>query len=275
MMAGARPVFADIDPRSADARSAARPPPPSRRAPRRSCRCTSTASRPTCRRSPRSPTRHNLAIVEDCCQAHLATCDGRPVGIVRRRRRLQLLPDEEPRRARRRRRDRHERRGASPRALKRLRNGGQTDRYQHDEFGVNSRLDEMQAAILRARLPLLPALDRRRAARSPRAYRRGLAGAPASPCRRERDPGHVYHLFPGAEPRLATRSRRTSSADGIETLIHYPIPIPRQPALAGQQPAECPVADSRLRRGLLAAAPPGHSIAAAIDEVGAPYAAAR
>ena len=40
--------------------------------------------------------------------------------------------------------------------LKRLRNGGQSDRYHHVEFGINSRLDEMQAAILRARLPYLP-----------------------------------------------------------------------------------------------------------------------
>jgi dTDP-4-amino-4,6-dideoxygalactose transaminase len=31
---------------------------------------------------------------------------------------------------------------------------------------------------------------------------------------------------------------------GIETLIHYPVPIPRQPALAGEQPADCPVADA-------------------------------
>ena len=45
---------------------------------------------------------------------------------------------------------------ASPRACKRLRNGGQTSRYHHDEPGVNCRLDEMQAAILRARLPFLP-----------------------------------------------------------------------------------------------------------------------
>ena len=55
--------------------------------------------------------------------------------------------------------------------LKRLRNGGQTDTYQHAEFGVNSRLDEMQAAILRARLALAPGLDRR-AARARRAIPR-------------------------------------------------------------------------------------------------------
>ena len=98
--------------RAPDARSARGRGRASRRGPRRSCRCTSTASRPTCRRSSRSPTRHGLAIVEDCCQAHLATCAGRPVGSVRRGGGVQLLPDEEPRRARRRRRGHHRRRGA-------------------------------------------------------------------------------------------------------------------------------------------------------------------
>ena len=48
--------------------------------------------------------------------------------------------------------------------VKRLRNGGQTTRYRHDEFGVNSRLDEMQAAILRARLKHLPAWTAKRRA---------------------------------------------------------------------------------------------------------------
>ena len=58
----------------------------------------------------------------------------------------------------------------------------------------------------------------------------------------ERDAGHVYHLFPllGAD-RESLRARLT--AGGIETLIHYPVPIPRQPALAADQPRQCPVAD--------------------------------
>ena len=43
---------------------------------------TSTVKRRTCGRSKRSPRRHNLAIVEDAAQAHLATADGRPVGTI-------------------------------------------------------------------------------------------------------------------------------------------------------------------------------------------------
>jgi dTDP-4-amino-4,6-dideoxygalactose transaminase len=52
----------------------------------------------------------------------------------------------------------------------------------------------------------------------------------------------VYHLFP---VRSAARDAVQSSlrAAGIETLIHYPVPIPQQPALRSEQPADCPVAN--------------------------------
>jgi dTDP-3-amino-3,4,6-trideoxy-alpha-D-glucose transaminase len=129
--------------------------------------------------------------------------------------------------------------------VKRLRNGGQTDRYRHGEFGVNSRLDEMQAAVLRARLPLLPDWTGRRRALA-RTYRTALAGTPGLAVPPERDPGHVYHLFPvRSESRTALQARLQEA--GIETLVHYPIPIPRQPAVASQDPAGCPVADRVCR----------------------------
>jgi dTDP-4-amino-4,6-dideoxygalactose transaminase len=97
----------------------------------------------------------------------------------------------------------------------------------------------MQAAILRARLPRLAGwtFKRRTLAAS---YRDALAGAPVD-VPAECDPGHVYHL-------LVVRSRTRDAlqaqldAGGIETLIHYPVPIPRQPALAATNPADCPVA---------------------------------
>jgi dTDP-4-amino-4,6-dideoxygalactose transaminase len=58
----------------------------------------------------------------------------------------------------------------------------------------------------------------------------------------ESDPGHVYHLFPVLTSQRAALQAHLSAA-GIETLIHYPVPIPRQPALSLCQPAECPVAE--------------------------------
>ena len=184
--------------------------------------------------------RHNLAIVEDCCQAHLATSGGRPVGTIGVAGAFSFYPTKNL--------------GAlgdggaivtNDRALadrvKRLRNGGQTDRYHHQEPGINSRLDEMQAAILRARLPRLRGWTDRRRALAARRYR--------EPARRR--PGRAAA---GARPRPRLPSlRRKNSGDrdalqahlaarGIETLIHYPVPIPRQPALAGEHPADCPVA---------------------------------
>jgi dTDP-3-amino-3,4,6-trideoxy-alpha-D-glucose transaminase len=105
---------------------------------------------------------------------------------------------------------------------------------------VNSRLDEMQAAILRARLAWLPrwTAERRGLAAE---YRRRLAGAQVT-VPPERDAGHVYHLFPIlSSDRAAVQAHL--KARGVETLIHYPVPIPRQPVLASERPDQCPVAD--------------------------------
>jgi dTDP-4-amino-4,6-dideoxygalactose transaminase len=57
----------------------------------------------------------------------------------------------------------------------------------------------------------------------------------------ECDPGHVYHLFPVLSDERAALQAHLKSR-GIDTLIHYPVPIPHQPALQGERPAECPVA---------------------------------
>jgi dTDP-4-amino-4,6-dideoxygalactose transaminase len=115
----------------------------------------------------------------------------------------------------------------------------------HNERGVNSRLDELQAAILRARLPGLAAATaaRRRLAQR---YREALAQAPVL-VPRELDPGHVYHLFPVLSGDREPLQAHLSDA-GVETLVHYPVPIPRQPAAAAWAPAACPVADDVCRR---------------------------
>lgn len=184
-------------------------------------------------------TRHDLAMIEDCCQAHLATFRGRPVGSFSVAAAYSFYPTKNL--------------GALgdggaittndaelAAKLKRLRNGGQTDRYHHGEPGINSRLDEIQAAILLARLEFLPRWTEQRRTLAA-VYRRELigSGVVVPP---ELDPGHVYHLFPvRSSAREALRAKLDEA--GIETLIHYPVPIPRQPALASESPAACPVAD--------------------------------
>jgi dTDP-4-amino-4,6-dideoxygalactose transaminase len=112
--------------------------------------------------------------------------------------------------------------------LKRLRVYGQSDRYTHTEPGVNSRLDELQAAILRVKLGGLEAGNRRRAEIAA-IYTQALEGTGVRPLAVLEDRVHVFHLYvvraldrPAIQAELEER--------GIGTLIHYPLPIHRQPA---------------------------------------------
>jgi dTDP-3-amino-3,4,6-trideoxy-alpha-D-glucose transaminase len=245
MMAGARPVFADVDPQRAtiDPAQIEALIGPRTRAILPVHLYGQAADMAAIERV---AARHDLAIVEDCCQAHIATSAGRPVGTIGVAGAFSFYPTKNL--------------GAlgdggavvtNDRALadriKRLRNGGQTDRYHHQEPGINSRLDELQAAALRARLPRLTGWTARRRAIAAR-YRSQLAGAPVE-LLPERDPGHVYHLF---VVRTADRDDLQAhlAARGVETLIHYPVPIPHQPALAAERPADCPVA-ARMCGGIL------------------------
>ncbi|CAN5489723.1 DegT/DnrJ/EryC1/StrS family aminotransferase [soil metagenome] len=239
VMVGAKPVFADIDPDrltlDPDAAAAAVT---SRTAAIMPVHLYGQpADMPALARVAR---RHNLAILEDCCQSHFATCGGQPVGSFGAAAAYSFYPTKNL--------------GAlgdggaltTPDAAlaaraKRLRNGGQTDRYHHAEFGVNSRLDEMQAAILRARLPLMAGWTARRRALAS-AYRAALTSVASVVVPPEVDAGHVYHLFPVRSPEREALQARLRAA-GVETLIHYPIPVSSQPALAAMEPAACPVAE--------------------------------
>jgi dTDP-4-amino-4,6-dideoxygalactose transaminase len=112
--------------------------------------------------------------------------------------------------------------------LRLVRQYGQTDRYRHVTEGVNSRLDELQAAILRTRLAYLPRWNTRRAEIAA-AYTEALAGSgPVRPLAQLEDRRHVFHLYvieaPDRDPLIAHLDER-----GIGTLIHYPTPIHGQP----------------------------------------------
>jgi dTDP-4-amino-4,6-dideoxygalactose transaminase len=133
--------------------------------------------------------------------------------------------------------------GALATRLRLLRNHGQRDRYRHDLVGHNSRLDEIQAAILGVKLAHLPRwLPRRRAIAT--RYREGIN----HPLLRhpQTAPGahHAYHIYP---VRVAERERvaRRLATLGIDTLIHYPVPVHLQPAFAhlGYGPGDFPVAE--------------------------------
>jgi dTDP-4-amino-4,6-dideoxygalactose transaminase len=226
MMAGARPVFVDIDPArlTLDPERIAAAIGPRTRA----ILPVHLYGQPADMASIEAiAARHRLAIVEDCCQAHLATAAGRPVGTIGIAGAFSFYPTKNL--------------GALGEGgavvtndaaladrVRQLRNGGQTHRYVHTLPGVNSRLDELQAAVLRVRLPGLAAETQ---------ARRGLAAEyrarlpPAAAPIRERDPGHVYHLFPIRSARRDALQAALAAA-AVETLIHYPIPLSRQPAFA-------------------------------------------
>ena len=190
------------------------------------------------RRTPRLP------VVEDAAQAHGAEIAGRRAGGLGARRLLQLLPGQEPRRLRRCRHGGHRRRGPRrARAAGRQPRRGKA-RYDNVVPGTNSRLDALQAAVLRVKLPHLDDWTAERRERAA-AYARLLEGVPGVVLPREqagaRSAWHLYTL------RVANRDglRTHLTARGIATAVHYPRPIHLQPAMAaaGGRPGDLPVSE--------------------------------
>jgi dTDP-4-amino-4,6-dideoxygalactose transaminase len=130
------------------------------------------------------------------------------------------------------------------RAVQRLRNHGGTAKYQHDELGFNSRLDTVQAAVLRAKLRRLEKWNdlRREAAQR---YDDLLADVPGV-VRPAVSAGnlHVWHLYVVRVPRRDELIARLNAA-GVSAGIHYPVPIHLLPAFAdlGWGPGAFPAAE--------------------------------
>jgi dTDP-3-amino-3,4,6-trideoxy-alpha-D-glucose transaminase len=173
--------------------------------------------------------RHGLLVVEDAAQAHGAAFAGRRAGALGDVAAFSFYPSKNL--------------GAlgdggaictgdetiAARARE-LRNLGQRRKGEHARAGFNERLDGLQAAFLRAKLPHLDAWNAARRSHAD-AYREGLPAAMARLA--ERSPATcVYHLFP---VRVSGRDRagaRLAEA-GVSTGIHYSPPLHRQPALKG------------------------------------------
>jgi dTDP-4-amino-4,6-dideoxygalactose transaminase len=193
--------------------------------------------------------RHGLRVLEDAAQAHGARVGGRRAGSLADAAAWSFYPSKNL--------------GAmgdagavtsdDPQLLERvrlLRNYGSQERYRHETAGVNSRLDEVQAAVLRAKLPHLDEWNSRRAGIAA-AYLRGLAGSglelPPVPAPGE----HSWHLFVVRHPER-DRIRRDLAEAGIQTLIHYPTPPHLQHAYAelGLARGSLPRSESQAERGL-------------------------
>ena len=191
---------------------------------------------------------HGLLVIEDCAQAHGATCGGRKVGTLGDAAAFSFYPTKNL--------------GAlgdggavatnRPEVAERirlLRQYGWRERYVSDVTGLNSRLDELQAAILRVRLRHL---DEENAARRRLAklYDAALIGTtadrrPPAVAEQATDTGHVYHLYvievssqrsavgsraTGATSLTRDRLRERLAVRGIGTGVHYPVPVHLQPA---------------------------------------------
>jgi dTDP-4-amino-4,6-dideoxygalactose transaminase len=186
--------------------------------------------------------RHGIPLIEDAAQAHLATYQGRPVGGFGLAAGFSFYPgknlgafgeggavvtDDDAIAAR----------------MRALRDHAQTQRYHHAEVGFNYRMDALQGAVLEIKLRHLAGWTTRRQALADR-YLTMLHDLPLDlPCVRA-DREHVWHLFVVRHPDR-DRIRATLEELGVQTGLHYPIPVHLQPAYRnlGYKPGDFPVSE--------------------------------
>lgn len=175
--------------------------------------------------------RHGLRVIEDAAQAHGATWEGRPAGSLADAAAFSFYPAKnlgafgdggavvtsDPEIADR---------------VRKLRNYGAASKYDHEIPGYNSRLDPVQAALLRVRLRVLPEWNarRRRAACGYFAALPGVTRCILPAVLPAAEPS--WHLFVIRHPERDHLQRHLKSL-GIETLIHYPTPPHLSGAYAG------------------------------------------
>lgn len=175
--------------------------------------------------------KHGLRVIEDCAQAHGARLAGRLAGTWGDAAAFSFYPTKNL--------------GALgdggavitgaadiSERVRELRQYGWRERYVSAVPGLNSRLDEIQAAVLRVKLKYLDAANQSRR-RIADAYRSALSGSGLNVPASTGDAFHVYHQFvvrADDRDRLQAELRQA----GIGTLVHYPQPVHRQPAYAGR-----------------------------------------
>jgi dTDP-4-amino-4,6-dideoxygalactose transaminase len=173
--------------------------------------------------------RHSIYLIEDCAQAHLAQSNDQSVGSFGAFGAWSFYPTKNLGAIG----DAGAITSSNPELLEKalhLRNYGQKDRYHHVIAGMNSRLDELQAAILLQRLPYLDSwttLRRQIACR----YWDEIDNDFLVPLSRPDDSSnHVHHLFVVTANQREAVQRKLLER-GVQTLIHYPVPSHMQKAL--------------------------------------------
>jgi dTDP-4-amino-4,6-dideoxygalactose transaminase len=174
-----------------------------------------------------------IPLIEDCAQCHGATLDGQMLGTIGTAAAFSLYPTKNL--------------GALgdggvlstadaelAERIAAIRQYGWKERYISSLVGINSRLDEVQAAILRVKLTALDAGNARRRAIAA-AYDAALAGSSVAPPHRRPGAEHVFHQYVlRTEDRAAIQAQL--KAQGVGTGIHYPLPVHLQPAYQDRTP---------------------------------------
>lgn len=183
---------------------------------------------------------HDLLVLEDCAQAHGAEINGKRAGNWGDAAGFSFYPGKNL--------------GALGDAgavatnndelakiLKALRNYGSHKKYENLYQGVNSRLDEIQAAMMRAKLPYLEKETARRQEIA-RRYRAGINNSLVICPQVETESAHVWHLFV-VRSVVREKLQQWLTEQGIQTLIHYPIPPHRQLAYPQFQDCQLPLTE--------------------------------
>jgi dTDP-4-amino-4,6-dideoxygalactose transaminase len=184
--------------------------------------------------------RHGVRVIEDAAQAHGARYMGRRVGGLGDAAGFSFYPGKNL--------------GALGDAgavvtndselaqkIRKLRNYGSAIKYQHELIGANSRLDELQSAVLRVKLKSLDE-DNAQRSRVAAAYMAGLKGLPVKLPSVIEAAASVWHLFVIQTDRRDAL-QATLRERGIETLIHYPLASHAQEAYAGHHWPALPIAE--------------------------------
>jgi dTDP-4-amino-4,6-dideoxygalactose transaminase len=194
--------------------------------------------------------RHNLPVIEDACQAHGAEFMGQRAGSMGAMGCFSFYPGKNL--------------GACgeggiavtnddshAQTLRMLRDWGQDKRYHHALKGYNYRMDGIQGAILRVKLRYLE--DWTEARRRHGAHYTSLLSGMRHITTPHIDPlrRHVYHVY-AIRSDSRDELQKALLADGVQTGLHYPIPVHLQPAHAdlGHKPGDFPVSDAAAREVL-------------------------
>ncbi|NUQ54203.1 MAG: DegT/DnrJ/EryC1/StrS family aminotransferase [Phycisphaerales bacterium] len=190
--------------------------------------------------------KHNLKVVYDAAQSHLATWKGKGIGAFGDAVTYSFYATKNLGTGE----------GGSiscnddtlARKIKLLRSHGETDKYLHESVGYNYRMNDITGAIGCSKLDRLPAQTKQRQANAAR-YDQIISKIPGLTAPKTTPGGeavfHLYVIKMDTSKFSCTRDEfcKALGAEGVPTAVHYPRPLPKQPALSKWDKQDCPVSD--------------------------------